>query len=367
VDERLRDEYFARVCDAVEFADANLGEDLSLARLAEVACFSPRHFHRIFTSLLGETPDDCVRRLRLQRAAGLILSREAPTMTEIAMESGFSTPALFSRNFARRFGASPTEWREGMKRQGKIKHRQAPVASGKESASSFRYLVGEDDEPGGLSERLEVGVEILRIPAFKVYCVPYLQGYDEGVSAAYSRLIRWARPRGLLSEGSRKVSIPFDNPSVTPAQRCRNYAGIVPGPRVDAEGIVPGPRVDAEGIVPGPRVDAVGIVPGPRVDAVGIVPSPSIGEPEGLSKGLVRTVELGGTYLRASYGGPGRGLHAVYRLIYEVAIPELGFVPYGGRGFIEYPDSLDPRWLDPHRTPDGPTLVHVHVRPGDGP
>jgi AraC family transcriptional regulator len=315
VDDRLRDEYFARACDAVEFADANLGEDLSLARLADVACFSPRHFHRIFTSLLGETPDDCVRRLRLQRAAGLILSREAPTMTEIAMACGFSTPALFSRNFARRFGASPTEWREGMKRQVKIKHRQAPVASGKESASSFRYLVGEDDE--------EVGVEILRIPAFKVYCVPYLQGYDEGVSVAYSRLIRWARPRGLLSEGSRKVSIPFDNPSVTPAQRCRNYAGIVP--------------------------------------------SPSIGEPEGLSKGLVRTVELGGTYLRASYEGPGRGLHAVYRLIYEVAMPELGFVSYGGRGFIEYPDSLDPRWLDPHRAPDGPTLVHVPVRPGDGP
>jgi AraC family transcriptional regulator len=323
VDDRLRDEYFARVCDAVEYADAHPAEDLSLARLAEVACFSPRHFHRIFTSLLGETPDDCVRRLRLQKAASLVLSREAPTMTEIAMACGFSTPALFSRNFARHFGSSPTDWREGMKRQGKIKHRQAPVASGKDPAASFRYLVGENEE--------EIEVDILSVPAFKVYCVPYLQGYDEGVSAAYARLMRWARPRGLLVKGSRKVSIPFDNPSVTPPRRCRNYAGIVPVRRNDADGIVP---------------------------------KTAIGEPAGLARGLVRTLELGGSYLRASYGGPGRGLHAVYRLLYEAAIPELGFAAGGGRGFIEYPDTIDPRWLDPDRAPGGTTLVHVQVRPG---
>jgi AraC family transcriptional regulator len=315
VDDRLRDEYFARACDAIEYADQHLGEDLSLARLAEAACFSPRHFHRIFSSLFSETPDDCVRRLRLQKAASLILSRDGPTMTEIAMACGFSTPALFSRNFARRFGASPTEWRDGMKRQGKIKHRQAPVASGKDPGSSFRYLVGEDDD--------EVGVEILKLPTFAVYCVPYLQGYDEGVSTAYARLTRWARPRGLLSEGSRKLSIPFDNPSTTPQQRCRNYAGIIPGP--------------------------------------------GAGLPGSLAKGLVRTITLGGTYLRASYEGPGRGLHSVYRLIYEVAIPELGFAPQGELGFIEYPDSPDPRRLDPHRAPGGPALVHVPVRPADGP
>jgi AraC family transcriptional regulator len=321
-----RDDYFARVCDAVEYADAHLDGDLSLAALAGIACFSPRHFHRVFTSLLGETPDDCVRRLRLQRAASLVLSSEAPSMTQIAMDCGFSTPALFSRNFARRFGASPTEWRAGMKRQSKVKHRQAPVAFGKDGASSFRYLVGDDDE--------KVEVDILRLPSFKVYCVPYLQGYDEGVYAAYARLVRWARPRGLLTEGFRKVSIPFDNPSVTPPQRCRNYAGIVPGPRNDADGIVPGPSTEA---------------------------------PEGGAKGLVRTMEFGGTYIRASYEGPGRGLHAVYRLLYEIAIPELGFASLGGRGFIEYPDALDFRRPGPSSAAEGRALVHVSVRPGGGP
>jgi AraC family transcriptional regulator len=320
-DPRL-DDYFARVCSAVEYADGHLGEDLSLAALAEVACFSPRHFHRVFTSLLGETPDDCVRRLRLQKAAGLLLSREAPTMTEIAMRCGFSTSALFSRNFARRYGASPTEWRDGMKRQAKVKHRQVPVASGKDPLNSFRYLLGEDDEE-------EIEVDTLKLEPLTVYCVPYLQGYNDGVGEAFSRLARWARPRGLLGEGSRIVAIPFDNPETTPSGRCRNYAGVIPGARAEA------------------------------------APEPG--------RGVVRSLELaGGTYLRASTSRRAAGfhsLHSLYLLLYQIAIPELGYAPFGDKSFIEYPGKDAALAAEPYReraeAAEPRYLVHVRVRPAE--
>jgi len=316
----MRDDYFARVCNAVEYADAHLGEDLSLARLAELACFSPRHFHRVFTSLLGETPDDCVRRLRLQKAAGLVLRRDAPTMTEIALACGFSTSALFSRNFSKAYGASPTEWRDGVKRQTKVKHRQVPVASGKDPLSSFRYLIGEDDEE-------EVEVDILKIEPLTVYCVPYLQGYNEGVGDAFSRLLRWARPRGFLAEGSRIVAIPFDNPATTPPKRCRNYAGVIPGAEPSAA-----------------------LEPG---------------------RGVVRTLELaGGSYLRASTNGSTKSLHSLhslYLLLYQVAIPELGYVSFGDMSFIEYPRKTGVPAFEPSRERDEAAkpryLVHVRVRP----
>ncbi len=310
------DDYFARVCSAVEFADGHIGEDLSLARLAEVACFSPRHFHRIFTSLLGETPDDCVRRLRLQKAAALVLRRDPPSMTEIALECGFSTPALFSRNFSRHFGASPTEWRDGMKRQEKVRHRQMPVAPGKDPSTSFRYLVGEDEE--------EVEVDILRLAPFTVYCVPYLQGYNEGVGVAFARLARWARPRGLLSEGSRFVTIPFDNPTTTPPQRCRNYAGAIP--------------------------------------------AAGQGKGEEAGRGVVRTMAMsGGAYFKATSKGPDSKLHPLYRLLYEIAIPELGYAPVGGKGFIEYPGKAEALARAPSRGPGDQksklSFIHVPVRP----
>jgi AraC family transcriptional regulator len=314
VDDRLRDEYFARVCDAVEFADARLGEDLSLARLAEAACFSPRHFHRIFTSLLGETPDDCVRRLRLEKAASLVLMTDPPSMTEVALVCGFSTSALFSRNFARRFGASPTEWRSGMKRQEKVKHRQTLVPSGKDPRTSFRYLLGEDEET--------IDVDVVALGTQRAWCVPYLQGYNEGVSAAFARLIRWARPRGLLSGEPKVVAIPFDNPAVTPPQRCRNYAGVIPDPASRGSDCL-----DAD---------------------------------------LVRVVELpAGTYIRANHGGGDWSLHGLYRLLYEVALPELGFTSFGGRGFIEYPGRARDQSGGPGAWSG--SLVHVPVRPGGRP
>jgi AraC family transcriptional regulator len=322
VDERLRDDYFARACRAVEYIDDHLDQDLSLARLAELACFSPRHFHRVFTELLGETPDDCVRRMRLQKATGMILRRDAPTMTEIATRCGFSTSALFSRNFARRYGASPTEWHDGMKRQAKVKHRQVPVASGKDPQTSFRYLLGEDDEE-------EVEVDTLRIDPLTVYCVPYLQGYDEGVGDAFSRLARWARPRGLLDRGARIVAIPFDNPSTTPPRRCRNYAGVIPDAQAQA-----------------------------------------VSEP---GRGVIRPLELaGGTYIRASISRSAKGLsslHSLYLLLYQVAIPELGYASFDDKSFIEYPGKAEALAIEPFRKRDEASrpryLVHVHVRPAE--
>lgn len=322
MDEALRDDYFSRVCDAVEYADEHLAGDLSLARLARVACFSPRHFHRVFTSLLGETPDDCVRRLRLQKAAGLVISREAPSMTEIAEECGFSTSALFSRNFARRYGASPSEWRDGKKRQEKVPYRQAPVASGKDPRTSFRYLVGEDEE--------EAEVEIVEIAPFTACCVPYLQGYNEGVGEAFARLARWARPRGLLAEGSRFITIPFDNPFTTPAQRCRNYAAVI-----------------AEGA-----------------------------EATAAPIGVVRTMAMGGSaFFRASHRRPGGDLRSLYRLLYETLIPASGYASFGEKGFLEYPGKAralasaltrDCGYPRPRTEPE-PTLIHIPVRPAGRP
>jgi AraC family transcriptional regulator len=45
----------------------HLTDDLSIDTLAHVACFSPFHCHRLFTALTGETLNQCIVRLRLER------------------------------------------------------------------------------------------------------------------------------------------------------------------------------------------------------------------------------------------------------------------------------------------------------------
>ncbi|MBZ5538496.1 MAG: AraC family transcriptional regulator [Acidobacteriia bacterium] len=71
---RTQKEYARRVNAALDFIDSNLAEEISLAKLASIACFSPYHFHRIFSALVGEPPAEYVRRLRLEKAAGLLVN-----------------------------------------------------------------------------------------------------------------------------------------------------------------------------------------------------------------------------------------------------------------------------------------------------
>ena len=54
----------------------HLDEDLDMERLAEIACLSSYHWHRIYRAIYGETLAATVKRLRLHRAAGDIVLPE---------------------------------------------------------------------------------------------------------------------------------------------------------------------------------------------------------------------------------------------------------------------------------------------------
>lgn len=100
-------EAIVQVIDRVE---ARLDEPWSLDSMAEAACFSPFHFHRLFYSATGETPAGFVERLRLERAALLLLASEEP-ITELAMDVGYRRPETFARRFRRHFGGSARDYR----------------------------------------------------------------------------------------------------------------------------------------------------------------------------------------------------------------------------------------------------------------
>lgn len=82
----------------------------SLERLAEIACFSPCHFHRIYRGVMGETIQATSQRMRLQRAARA-LSHSAKRLTQVAHEAGYGSAAAFVRIFGRHYGVSPQRYR----------------------------------------------------------------------------------------------------------------------------------------------------------------------------------------------------------------------------------------------------------------
>jgi len=102
--------YDGRVLPVLVHIEDHLDEPLPLAELADIAGFSPHHFHRIFRHVTGEAPKEYLRRLRLERAVSR-MKVSPDNVLQIALEAGFKTHETFTRAFARRFGINPSEFR----------------------------------------------------------------------------------------------------------------------------------------------------------------------------------------------------------------------------------------------------------------
>src|SRR5438270_4805023 len=104
-------EYTQRIDRVIDYLRGNLDRPVKLAELAEVACFSEFHFHRIFGAVSGETLKVFTNRLRLEKAARL-LRYSGRNLTEIALDCGFSSSATFSRAFRSGYDTSPSQFRK---------------------------------------------------------------------------------------------------------------------------------------------------------------------------------------------------------------------------------------------------------------
>jgi transcriptional regulator GlxA family with amidase domain len=98
---------FAGVIDWIR---AHLADTLDVDRLAQRAGMSPRHFHRRFTEVVGETPARFVETLRLDQARDLL--QTARSLKEVAAQTGYANQGQFAKAFVRRFGVSPGLFRE---------------------------------------------------------------------------------------------------------------------------------------------------------------------------------------------------------------------------------------------------------------
>src|SRR5215472_763097 len=103
-------EELRRIQPLLAFAAGHLDEDLSLAALAEKSGWSPFHLHRVFAAAAGETPKQFTLRLRLDRAA-VVLVTTNDSVLDVALACGFASHEVFCRAFRRRFGMTPGDYR----------------------------------------------------------------------------------------------------------------------------------------------------------------------------------------------------------------------------------------------------------------
>lgn len=105
----ITDKRLARV---IEYMSAHVADALTLQDLATEAGVSKFHFTRLFRMATGTTPYDFLVGLRMGAARDLLTTTDLK-ISAVAARCGFGGAAHFGTAFAKRFGLSPTAFRNG--------------------------------------------------------------------------------------------------------------------------------------------------------------------------------------------------------------------------------------------------------------
>jgi AraC family transcriptional regulator len=100
-----------RLDRVIQYVEANLDNDITVADLAEAACFSLYHFARAFHLATGRPPHAYISERRLDRAKHL-LAYSDEALVDISLICRFSGQANFSKAFKRAMGVSPGRYRQ---------------------------------------------------------------------------------------------------------------------------------------------------------------------------------------------------------------------------------------------------------------
>lgn len=227
-----RREYVSRINKVMDYLDSNLDKPLNLGVLAEVANFSPFHFHRIFTCLTGEPVNSFVRRIRIQKAASLLVSNPDMPISDIIYRCGFGSPSVFSRVFKGFFEMSPTQYRE----QNKFPFSKNSQTHGKIS----KKLNGDNIYFYSIEHLntviMNTKIEVREMPVLRLVYCRHTGAYNQ-IGIAYGKLMKWAGARGLLRNPEVKtVTVYHDDPAVTPENQVRQSACITVTTEVKTEG-----------------------------------------------------------------------------------------------------------------------------------
>ena len=195
-----RSDYAIRLERVFTWLREHLDDALDLHRLADVACMSPFHFHRIYRAMQGETAAETVRRLRLHRAAVELIVGELPVQ-RIAQRAGYGSQEAFTRAFKTAYGVPPARYRASFVPL-------PPTGSMEDAMDTMTYQA-----------------TVRETPVIRVATLAHRGEYQE-ISTTFARLVTMFAAQGLVGPDTRTFGIYYDDPSATPVEALRSEACI---------------------------------------------------------------------------------------------------------------------------------------------
>ncbi|MGG8497897.1 AraC family transcriptional regulator [Tenacibaculum sp. TC6] len=231
---KASNDVIGRINKALIYIDEHINQKILLEDVAKEAYFSPYHFHRLFSIVIGETLHSYILRKRIEKSAKLLLRKDNTSMVEIAESIGFINASAFSRSFKKFYGISPTDFKES-------------------ATSKFSKICIEDSKKRPIKIKLEqyisninkhlnfiemnAKIEVKNIAAIQVAYLTHI-GTAQKIAKVYEELIKWAYPKGLLTEDVKMATIYHDSPKITAPEKLRMSACILLTDEIKTEGNV---------------------------------------------------------------------------------------------------------------------------------
>lgn len=96
----------------LQIVEQNLDkEDLGSTFIADRMAMSPRQFYRKLKEISGMSPSDLIKNYRMEKAARL-LSNEELSIQDVISDVGIASRSYFYKEFTRKFGVTPKDYRE---------------------------------------------------------------------------------------------------------------------------------------------------------------------------------------------------------------------------------------------------------------
>lgn len=237
VSNRCTKDYLERINKVLEYIEGNIDSKLSLDVLANVAGFSPYHFHRIFHSIVGETIQNYVKKMRLATAAHKLLYRPDLAITDIALDCGFTTATDFARSFKAEYGMSASCFIKAKK----SKHNKPELLRRIDFIPSPEDMKQKYPQEINLEELEDSNIAYIRTTGLS------RDRNNKKIEKAFGQLFKWGKARDYVNKDSGIIGITLDNPEFTPLEKCRYDACITVPDGVCADGNIGVRRLNSKG------------------------------------------------------------------------------------------------------------------------
>ncbi len=226
----MNEDYIKRINAILVFIDENLDSELSLEIVSNVGFYSPFHLHRIFKAITNETLNSYITRKRIEKTASILLHQKTVSITALSLQYGFNSNSSFTRTFKKFYGISPSEFRRSKQKYSKI--RQVESKNGQEKSNFEEYICNSINLINWI--KMNAKIEIKEMPKLDLAFVTQIGHL--GLGEAYTKLMKWAIPKGLLNENSKMLTIYHDSYKITEPEKVRMSACLILNEKTEVSG-----------------------------------------------------------------------------------------------------------------------------------